>query len=226
MSQRAYSLVVMFFLCLTIAFHLVRNPVGDDFVRFFVPAILLLNSLLWFILSKKIGWKVLGFGTSFAVYAFLCLYYLRSTAIGFADFGTFLFLAIVGFNISFWLVASDPRARTISTTVGLTTLFVILVGVFLITHSVHNLGLSNGRFLLLSPLFAMFLAVHAATYKWRVLTQVTFICIIAQIGMGLLDVGEANNIAWMSVSAGVVGLGVLGLIAYWANDLNKWLSPD
>jgi heme A synthase len=70
------------------------------------------------------------------------------------------------------------------------------------------------------------LAVHAATYKWRVLTQVTFICIIAQIGMGLLDVGEANNIAWMSVSAGMVGLGVLGLIAYWANDLNKWLSPD
>jgi hypothetical protein len=44
--------------------------------------------------------------------------------------------------------------------------------------------------------------------------------------MGLLDVGEANNIAWMSVSAGVVGLGVLSLIAYWANDLNKWLSPD
>jgi hypothetical protein len=175
MSQRAYSLVVMFFLCLTIAFHLVRNPVGDDFVRFFVPAILFLNSLSWFILSKKIGWKVLGFGTSFAVYAFLCIYYLRSTAIGFADFGTFLFLAIVGFNISFWLVASDPRARTISTTVGLTTLFVILVGVFLIAHSVHNLGLSNGRFLLLSPLFAMFLAVHAATYKWRVLTQVTFI---------------------------------------------------
>jgi len=187
---------------------------------------LLLKSLSWFILSKKIGWKVLGFGTSFAVYAFLCLCYLRSTTIGFADFGTFLFLAIVGFNISFWLVASDSRVRTISTTVGLTTLFVILVGVFLIAHNVHNLGLSNGRFLLLSPSFAMFLAVDAATYKWRVLTQVTFICIIAQIGMGLLDVGEANHIAWMSVSAGLVGLGVLGLIAYWANDLDKWLSPD
>jgi hypothetical protein len=85
----------MFFLCLTIAFHLVRNPVGDDFVRFFVPAILLLNSLSWFILSKKIGWKVLGFGASFAVYALLCLCYLRSTTIGFADFGTFLFLAML-----------------------------------------------------------------------------------------------------------------------------------
>jgi hypothetical protein len=137
-----------------------------------------------------------------------------------------LFLAIVGFNITFWLVASDPRVRTISTTVGLTTLFVVLVGVFLIAHNVHNLGLSNGRFLLLSPLFAMFLAVASAPYKWHFLTQVTFICIIAQIGMGLLDVGEANHIAWMSVSAGLVGLGVLGLIAYWANDLNKWPSPD
>jgi hypothetical protein len=30
----------------------------------------------------------------------------------------------------------------------------------------------------------------------------------------------------MSVSAGLLGLGVLGLIAYWANDLNKCLSPD
>jgi len=221
MSHRAYFIVVMFFLCLTIVFHLVRNPVGEDFVRFFVPALLFLNSLSWFILSKKIGWKLLGFGTSFVVYAFLYIAYLRLTTVDFADFGTFLFLAVVGFNITFWLVASDTRVRTISTTIGLTTLFVVLVGVFLIAHNVHNLGLSNGRFLLLSPLFAMSLSVAAATYKWHVLTQVTFICIIAQIGMGLLDVGEANHIAWMSVSAGVVGLGVLGLIAYWANDLNK-----
>lgn len=56
---------------------------------------------------------------------------------------------------------------------------------------------------------------------WHFWTQVIFVCSVVQIGIGLFDVGDANNIRWMSVCSLLTVFAALGLVAYWANDWNK-----
>jgi hypothetical protein len=221
MSKRAYSIVVGLFFCLGIVFQHETKPFGKDFITVFVPSLLFLNSLQWFILPTRVLWKVVGFCSSLTILSFLYFSYMRSQGKGLADFATFLFLFIVAQCLVFWVLTPDSPTRKIAVSTNSATLFLILFGVFLNARGIDTFGFSGGRFLLLSPLGAMYLSVTGAAYKWHFLTQVIFICTIAQIGMGLFDVGEASNIRWMSACSVLVVFIALGFAAYWAKEWNK-----
>jgi hypothetical protein len=177
--------------------------------------------LHWFVLLAKARWRILGFCGSCAVLSILYFSYLRTQGNGLADFATFLILFSVAQVLAFWLLASDGPSRTISVAANSGTLFLVLFGVFLNAHGIDSFGFSRGRFLLLAPLGAILLSVSSAAYKWSLTTQVIFVCAILQIGMSLFDVGEANNIGWMSVGWVLAVFAALGCAAYWAKDWNK-----
>ncbi len=222
MSKRAYSVVMALFFLFAVAFQRGRNPFGREFVTVFLPGLLILNSLHWLVLPKKLIWRVLGSFSSLLVFSFLyCLLCVRSQDKDPADFATFLLLFVVAQILAFWLLSPDTPTRTISITINSGTLFLVFLGVFLNTHGIETLGFSRGRFLLLSPVGAMFLSVSAAAYKWSLITQVIFVCAILQVGIGLFDAGEASNIRWMSACSVLAVFVGLGCAAYWAKDWNK-----
>jgi len=221
-SKRAYFVVMLLFFLLAAAFQHGRNPFGAEFVTVFLPSLLFLNSLHWSVLPKKVTWRVLGFCTSILAFSFLYyVLYVRSHGNDLGDFATLLLLLLVAQILVFWFLTSDIPTRTISITINSGTLFLVFLGVFLNTRGIETLGFSGGRFLLLSPLGAMLLSISGAAYKWSLATQVIFVCVILQIGMGLLDVGEASNIGWMSAGAALAVFAALGCAAYWAKDWNK-----
>jgi hypothetical protein len=221
MSKRVYAIAVGLFFCLGIVFQRETKPFGKDFITVFVPSLLFLNSLQWFILPTRVVWKVVGFCTSLTILSFLYFSYMRSQGKGLADFATFLFLVIVTQSLTFWVLTPDSPTRKIAVSTNSATLFLILLGGFLNARGIDTLGFSGGRFLLLSPLAAMCLSVTGAAYKWHFATQVIFVCTIVQIGIGLFDVGAASNIGWMSAGSVLAVFIALGFTAYWAKDWNK-----
>jgi len=213
--------MLLFFL-FAAAFQRGRNPFGREFVTVFLPGLFFLNSLHWFVLPQKVIWRVLGFCSSLLVFSFLYrLLHVRPQGKDLANFATLLLLFLVAQILVFWFLNPDFPTRTISITTNLGTLFLVFLGVFLNSHGIATLGFSGGRFLLLSPLAAMCLTVSSAAYKWSFVTQVIFVCTILQIGMGLLDAGEASNIKWMSEGFVLAVFAALGCAAYWAKDWNK-----
>jgi hypothetical protein len=225
MSKRAYSVIVGLFLCFALAFQRGRTPFGNDFIRIFVPCLLVLNSLHWFVLPKKVVWKAAGFCTSLAVFSLIHFSFIRSQGNDFANFATFLFLFVVAQYLAFWAVTPDNSIRTVSGATNLATLFIILLGVFMNTHGAITPRFSEAR-LLISPLAALLMTAMSDAYKWNAWIQVTLVCTIVQIGIGLFDIGADNNLRWMVVCSVLVICAALGLAAFWAKDLNKLLSPD
>ena len=221
MSKRAYSIVVGLFLSLGIVYQRETKPFGKDFVTIFVPSLLFLNSLQWFILPTRVVWKVVWFCSSLTILSFLYFSYMRSQGQGLADFATFLLLFIVAQSLAFWVLTRDNPTRQISVATNLWTLFLVLFGVFLNARGIETLGFSGGRFLLVSGLGVMALSVNGAAYGWRYVTKIAFICTLISFGISLFDVGDASNIRWISgCSAFMVFIG-LGFAAYWAKDWNK-----
>jgi len=213
--------MLVFFL-FTAAYQRGRNPFGSEFVALFLPSLLFLNSLHWLILPEKVMWKILGFCSSLLAFSYLVyLLHVHSQGKDLADFATLLTLFLVAQILVFWLLTPDIPARTISIAINSGTLFLAFLGMFLNSRGIETLGFSGGRLLLLSPLGAMLLSVGAAAYKWNLTTQVIFVCTILQIGVGLLDAGEASNIRWMSVGAILAVFAALGCAAYWAKDWNE-----
>ncbi len=219
MSKRAYSLVVVLFFCFGIVFQHDRNALGKEFVTVFVPALLLLNSLQWFLLPRS-PWKAGGFCGSLLVFAALYFSYSSFEGDAFANFATFLLLFIAASGLAFWLLTADPAIRSISLSINLTTLFIVLLGSFLHIRGIVDFGFSAAGALLLGPLLALCLSVTGAAYNWPVAMQVGFLCTLVQIGVRLFDIGETNNLRWMSVCAALTGFIALGLTAYWAKDWN------
>ena len=121
----------------------------------------------------------------------------------------------------FWISTSDNQIRKISVATNLGTLFLVLFGVFLNARGIETLGFSGGRFLLVSPLGAMFLFVNGAAYGWHYVTKIAFICALIQFGISLFDVGDASNIGWISGCSALMVFTALGFAAYWAKDWNK-----
>jgi hypothetical protein len=220
-SKRAYSIVVGLFFCLGIVYQRETKPFGKDFITIFVPSLLFLNSLQWFILPTRVVWKVAGFCGSLAILSFLYFSYMRSPGKGLADFATFLFLFIVAQSLAFWALTPDNPTRQISVATNLGTLVLVLFGVFLNARGIETLGFSGGRFLLVSGLGAMFLVVNSAAYGWHYVTKIAFMCALIEFGISLFDVGDASNISWISGCSALVVFTALGLAAYWAKDWNK-----
>jgi len=214
MSKRAYFVVTLLFFLPAAAFERGRNPSGGEFVAVFLPSLLFLNSLHWFVLPKKVMWTVLGFCGSLLAFSFLYDLYVRSQGTGLADFATLLLLFLVAQILVCWFLTSDTPTRTISITINSGTIFLVFFGMFLNTRGIETLGFSSGRFLLLPPPGAMLLSVSSAAYKWSLATRVIFVCTILQIGMGLLDAGEASNIRWMSACSVLAAFVALGCTAY------------
>jgi hypothetical protein len=225
MSKRAYTVIVGLFFCFALAFQRGRTPFGNDFIRIFVPCLLVLNSLHWFTLPTKAGWKAAGFCTSLTAFSLIYFSFKRSQANDFADFATFLFLFVVAQYLAFWALTPDNPIRTVSGATNLATLFIILLGIFMNIHGAITPRFSEGR-LLMSPLAALFMTAMSAAYRWNVWIQVTLVCTIVQIGIGLFDIGATYNLRWMVVCSVLVICAALGLAAFWARDLNKLLSPD
>jgi len=204
------------------AFQRGRNPFGREFVTIFLPSLLFLNSLHWFVLPERATRRFLGFCSSLAGFSFLDhLLSVGSQVKNVADFATLLVLFLVAQILAFWFLTSDTPSRTISIAINSGTLFLVLLGVCLNVRGIENLGFSGGGFLLLSPLGAMLLSVSSAAYKWSLTTQVIFVCTIVQIGIGLFDAGDANNIRWMSGCSVLAVFAALGCAAYWAKDWKK-----
>ena len=221
MSKRAYSIVVDLFFCLGIAFQHETKPFGKEFLTIFVPSLLFLNSLQWFILPTRVVWKVVGFCSSLIILSFLYFSYIRFQGKGLADFATFLFLFIVAQSLAFWVLTPDSPTRKIAVATNLGTLFLVLFGVFLNARGIETLGFSGGRYLLVSGLGAMVLFVHSAVYGWHYVTKIAFICSLIQFGLSLFDVGDASNISWISGCSAFMVFTGLGFAAYWAKDWNK-----
>jgi hypothetical protein len=220
MTKRAYSVVMLMFFCFAVAFQRGRNPFGKDFIAVFVPSLLFLNSLHWLILPKKVIWKIIGLCSSFLVFSFLYVSYTRSRDEDLANFATFLFLFIVAQMLTFWILTFDGQLRRISVATNLGTLFLVFIAVFLNARGIDTLGFSGGRFLLVSPLAAMFLFVNSAAYGWHYVTKIAFICTLIQFGISLFNVGDASNISWISGCSALMVFTALGFAAYWAKDWN------
>jgi hypothetical protein len=220
-SKRAYSIVVALFLCFGIVFQRETKPFGKDFVTIFVPSLLFLNSLQWFILPTRVVWKVVGFCSSLTILSFLYFSYMGSQGKGLTDFATFLLLFIVAQSLAFWVLTRDNPTRQISVATNLWTLFLVLFGVFLNARGIETLGFSGGRFLLVSGLGVMALSVNGAAYGWRYVTKIAFICTLISFGISLFDVGDASNIRWISGCSAFMVFTGLGFAAYWAKDWNK-----
>lgn len=221
MNKRAYSIIVVLFSFVGIAFQHGQRPVGNEFVTVFLPGLLFLNSLQWIMLPRKLVWQATGFCISLAILLLLCVPYARSQTVHLANFVTFLLLFVVVESFLFWFLTPDDAARAISVSVNAATLYVALLGAFLSAHGIVNFGFSDGRFLLLAPLVGLSLYAVGNAFKWTMGIQLIFICTIVQIGLGLFDVGQANNIRWMSAGSVLAGFLALGFTLYWAKDWNK-----
>jgi hypothetical protein len=224
-SFRAYPFIVGLFLCLAFALHVGRSPIGNNFTQVIVPGLLFLNSLHWLTLPQKLLWRAAAAGVSFAVFLALYFAFLRSARQDFADFATFLFLLAVVQNAALYLLTRDNSVRLIAAAANVTTVFVVILGVFLSVHDLVIPRLSGER-ILVSPIGALLLCVMAADDKWRSETQVMLMLVMAQIGIGFFDVGEANGIRWMLVSCGILAFAALGIVLYWAKERNERLSDD
>lgn len=219
MNKRAYSFIALLFFFFAEAYQQGRDAFGSDFIRVFVPGLLLLNSLQWLVLPVRVIWKIVAFCSCVLVFSFLYFSYVRTQVSDIANFVTVFFLFIVAQNITFWRLTRDRSARTISVATNMTTLFIIILGAFLNAHAVVMPRFSGAR-LLLAPLAAMLVALTGAAYKWKLAFQLTFVVIIVQSGIGLFDVGQANNLGWMSICSVMVGFGALGFVVYWAKEWN------
>ena len=199
------------------------SPFGRNFVRVVVPGLLLLNSTQWLILPRKFAWRLIGFCISLSAAIVLLYLNVFSPDFDFANFVTILSLGMFVHTIALWSLASDSRTRNVIVAQSIAITFVFLVGRYL---NVRHLEFTNSfvsLFLLWSPLAAMCLWVGSAMSNWKKSTQIFFTCIVVQIGVGLLDLGAANNLRWMALFAFIVVLAALGLLAYWSKD---WRDED
>jgi hypothetical protein len=191
-----------------------RDPLGQNFVRIVIPGLALLNSTQWFLLGRKFGWSLLGFCISLAAAAVLLHLSAFSAGFDFANFVTIFFLGMSAQFAAFWLISTDRRAKNAFLAETIAIGFVVFMGRYMNARHLEMPMASAGRFLFWSPLSAMCLWLGGAISNWRRSTQIVAVCIIAQIGTGLLDVGGANNLRWMVFSAFVVWFSALALIAY------------
>jgi hypothetical protein len=220
-AKTAYSYATGACLLLAVVFQRGGDPFGSGFTRVVVPSLVLLIGLQWFLVPMHYLWKALGLCVDLTVFSLLFYYSSRSTGIDTVDFGTYLFLAMSAQAAILWFLAPDNSTRVIVVSTSLVTSYVVFLGVYFGHRAIEYPLAASGRFLVLSPLIGMFLLIYGSTFKWRFATQVVLVCIVFQVGMGLLDVGQANDIRWMSILCVLVWIAGLGLIGLWAKDWNK-----
>ena len=211
MTKTAYSYATGACILLAVVSQRGGDPFGRDFTRIVVPSLILLIGLQWFLVPMHYLWKALGLCLDLTVF-WLLFYYGFSAGIDTVDFGTYLFLAMSAQTAILWFLAPDNSTRVIVVSTSLITSYLVFLGVYLGHRAIEYPLAASGRFLVLSPLIGMFLLIYGSTFKWRLATQVVLVCVVFQVGIGLLDVGQTNDIRWMSILCLLVWIAGLGLI--------------
>jgi hypothetical protein len=219
-SRRGYCVAIGGLLCFALYLQSRVVPFEVSFFGKFLPALLFVSCLQWFMLRVKPFWMILGFLSAALISLGVWFLAVRLGWMGSADFATALYGWMIVFYVTLWFVGRKDAPLIILST-GLCTSFLIFVGFILTSHHATGLGFSQGKFLLVSPIAALFVIVVSDQSGWSRTMQVIFICIIIQIAMGLLDAGQGSNIALFTASAVILAFVALGVAAFWARGWNR-----
>jgi len=195
------------------------NPYGEGFLHTIVPVLLVLTSLQWLLLLKKLGWQISGVCAALSAGVMVELSRRASRDLH------LLLLSLVGalaFQlVVLWLLAPDSQAKRIVMMVTVAVCLIISTGAYLSFLRQDFHPPRTGIFLFWSPLVAMATWVGGVASGWTKSTQIFFICLVAQNGIGFFDLGTSLRETWMHALAVVFGFIALGFIFVWADDLNK-----
>jgi len=222
MSKRTYYLVASSYFWFVSILEVARGSFGREFVLVVAPGLLLLNTLQWFVLPNNCVWRLIGFASAFGCVSVLYFSYSQGPNIGLPDFSNCLFLVTAAESIVIWFLTSDGGTRAISIVTNLTTLFAVPMG-FLINSRAMAVPEFSGARLTLCPIAVMLFVAKSSIWGWRNHDRWGCVLTIAQIGIGLLDLGGLVP-SWIALSFVPVLFIALGLTLYWAKNLNDMLS--
>ncbi|HTU33168.1 MAG TPA: hypothetical protein VMF66_05135 [Candidatus Acidoferrum sp.] len=201
------------------------NPFGRTFVSTIVPVLIVFNSISWLLLRVRLGWRIVGLLLSASAAIALLLSYSFWRRIDFAEFAVILILGATA-HLALLLLTSgrDMTVMRIVLASHVGTIFVIFVGLYLLSAGINFPDLFANRCLFWFPLTAMVLSMSRSPTGWRNSTRVGFLLALAATGVGLMEIGLDEKIAWMDVSASVVWLAAFALTIRWAGRLNSNLG--
>jgi hypothetical protein len=223
MSNLSYAIIVWCYVSLLAIFAGARNPYGVDFFPVVVPALLLLVSLQWLLLSSRFGWQTAAICSASAGAVMILLSRSSLARENTTNYILILLLPMLAQLVPLWFLAPDNSARSIILAENLSVALMILLGTRLTSYG-GDLNFSSprtGRFLFWSPLAALSLWVSGANFGWRKSSRVIFICLIAQNSIGFFDMGVRLQAAWMYACAAGCILAAFAFLIGWAGELNK-----
>jgi hypothetical protein len=218
-DKRISSVIVWSYLGFVGLLSSAANPYGKGFLHRIVPALLVLTSLQWFLLLKKLGWQIAGVFA--ALFAGILIELSRFAGESPRRLLPLLLGALVIQAVVLSFLAPDGQSRGIFLIVTATVGFVIAIGLYLSSLEAGYRFPRTGLFLFWSPLVAMATWISGVAFGWKKSSQILFVCLIAQPGIGLFDMGTSLRETWMHAFAVVFVLIALGFIIAWADDLNK-----
>jgi hypothetical protein len=218
-DKRICSIIVWSYLGFVGLLSRAANPYGAAFLHTVVPALLVLTSLQWFLLLKKLGWQIAGVFA--ALFASSLVELSRFAGQSPRHLLPLLLGALVILAVVLSFLAPDGQTRGIFVIVTATVGFVISIGLYLSSLEAGFRFPRTGPFLFWSPLVAMATWISGVAFGWKKSSQVLFICLVAQPGIGLFDMGTSLRETWMYAFAVVFVLIALGFVIAWADNLNK-----
>ena len=200
-----------------------RNPYGADFFSILLPALLLLVSLQWLLLSSRFGWQIATICTAFLGAITILLSRLPWARENPANYVLLMLIAMVAQIAILWFLVPDKAARSILLAENLAVALVILSGTRLAPYEGHlSLPASPAaQSLFWFPLAAMCLWINGAIRGWRKPGRIIFICLIAQNSIGFFDMGVKLHATWMYGYAAGFLLAAFVFLIGWAGELNK-----
>ena len=212
-----YIVASIVLIVLGVAFGSTKNPYGQHFFTIVVPGLAILNCFQWFVISVGARWRGVGMLISLAAALVLSLVYHKTSTVTFYT----VFVVVVSVHgIVLWNLASAWTERSVVLAEHLTIGFVLLLGTDLnlrgIGLELNSSHLGTVGFLFWVPIFIPLLWAGGVAFRSDRAIQVFLLCAIAQVGIGLFDLGAGWGIAWGLPAAISVWLGALGLAAYLA----------
>jgi hypothetical protein len=126
MSKSSYAIVVWCSVLLLGLFAGPRNPYGADFFSILVPALLLLVSLQWLLLSSRFGWQIAAMCTAFVGAVTILSSRLPWARENPANYVLLMLIAIVAQLVTLWFLVPEKAARSILLAENLAVALVIL----------------------------------------------------------------------------------------------------
>lgn len=203
------------------------NPFRENYVSAVVPILFLVISALWLVLPIRPLLGVVAVCIATSAQLLLLFSWSHWKVLGFVGFAS-IFGTATSLHLAAILLVGrhDGRLRQVAIAAHLGTVFTVLVGLYLISAGIHFQDLYAGRCLFWFPLAAAVLWINSAVTVWRGMAEVFFILLLAQIGVGLFEIGLDRTIVWMSALALIMWLSAAVLAVYWAKSINATVSND